>query len=120
MFPETPIDQDIALSLLILVILTNFFGIIAYSREVRQVLEGTFFRPIVTGIAALGLVSIVVILYVSVIPVDSVSMLIASGILISIRYGVIVLRLVLKEDEREIIRSCLPAFASKLIPSQVL
>ena len=104
MFPETPIDQDIALSLLILVILTNFFGIIAYSREVRQVLEGTFFRPIVTGIAALGLVSIVVILYVSVIPVDSVPMLIASGILISIRYGVIVLRLVLKEDEREIIR----------------
>jgi membrane protein EpsK len=103
---------------LILLMVGVFF--LMFNAHVLQMPLGTFFRPIVTGIAALGLLSIVGTLYVSVIPVDSVPMLIASGALISILYGVVVLRLVLKEDERELIRSCMPAFADKLIPSWIL
>jgi hypothetical protein len=103
---------------LILLMVGVFF--LMFNAHVLQMPLGTFFRPIVTGVAALGVLSIVGTLYASIILVDSSQMLVVSGILISIIYGIVVLRLVLKKDEREIIRSCLPAFASKLIPSQVL
>lgn len=103
---------------LVLLMVGAFF--LMFNAHVLQMPLGTFFRPIGTGIAALGFSSIVGILYVSVIPVDSVPMLIASGALISILYGAIVLRLVLKENERKLIRSCMPAFADELIPSWIL
>jgi hypothetical protein len=62
---------------LILLMVGVFF--LMFNAHVLQMPLGTFFRPIVIGIAALGLLSIVGVLYVSVIPVDSVPMLIASG-----------------------------------------
>ncbi len=103
---------------LVLLMVGAFF--LMFNAHVLQMPLEAFFRPIGTGIAALGFSSIVGILYVSVIPVDSVPMLIASGALISILYGAIVLRLVLKENERKLIRSCMPAFADELIPSWIL
>lgn len=103
---------------LILLMVGVFF--LMFNAHVLQLPLGTFFRPIVTGVAALGILSIAGILYVSIIPVNSLPMLIMSGMLISIVYGVAVLRLVLKEDERKIVHSCLPTFADKLIPSWIL
>ena len=103
---------------LVLLMVGVFF--LMYNAYVLQISLKTFFRPIITGVAALGILSVVGILYVSIIPVDSLLMPILSGIIITIGYGIIVLRLVLKKNERIMILSCLPAFAYKLIPSWML
>jgi len=103
---------------LVLLMVGVFF--LMFNAHVLQIPLGTFFRPIVTGVTALGILSVVGILYVLIVPVDSLLILIVSGILISIAYGVIVFCLVLKKEEREIIRSCLPTFAGELIPSWIL
>lgn len=103
---------------LVLLMVGAFF--LMFNAHVLQIPLGTFFRPILTGITALGILSITGLLYVSIIPVDSLFMLIVSGLLITLVYGIVVLRLVLKKEEREMIRSCMPAFADKIIPTWIL
>lgn len=100
---------------LILLIVGAFF--LTYNAHVLMVPLGTFFRPVVTGVIAFGLLSFACIVYVTILPVNSVFMLIMSMAVISIAYGLIVVHLVLKKDEKEIIRSCMPAFVCKFIPS---
>ena len=101
---------------LILLIVGAFF--LTYNAHVLQIPLGTFFRPILTGFVALGLLLVTGTIYVSIVPVNSLFMLILSGIVISLAYGFIVVRLVLKEDEKEMIRSCMPAPVRDLIPMQ--
>jgi len=103
---------------LILLMVGIFF--LMYNAYVLQIPLGTFFKPIFTGITAFGILSVGCIVYVSIIPVDSLLMLVVSGIIISIGYGIVVLRLILKEHEREMIRSCMPAYVNKLTPYWVL
>lgn len=100
---------------LILLIVGAFF--LMYNARILQAPLGTFFRPVATGIIALCMLLVLGIVCVSIIPVDSVPLLIASGLVISILYGIIVFRLVLKKDERDLIRSCMPSYLWKLIPS---
>jgi O-antigen/teichoic acid export membrane protein len=103
---------------LVLLMVGAFF--LMFNAHVLQIPLGTFFRPIVTGVTALGILSVAGILYVSVIPVHSLLMLIVSGILFTSVYGLVVLRVVLKKNERDMIRSCVPAFAGNLIPCWIL
>lgn len=99
---------------LILLMVGAFF--LAYNAHVLHIPLWTFFRPIATGVSALILLASICTIYVWMVPVDSISMLVASCIMISIIYGLVVILRVLKEDERELIRSCLPAPIHKLIP----
>ena len=80
----------------------------------------TYFKYMLMGMAVTALLVAAGMVYSSVVPVDSLIMLIASGLLISVVYLVIVLRCVLKKDERKMIRACVPKKLELLIPEWVL
>ncbi len=103
-----------------LILIGNSIFILAFNAHVLQIPLGTFFRPLVMGIMAVGLLAVTGLIYVSIIQVDTVLLLGVSGVVFSAVYGIVVLRLVLKQDERKMIRSCMPSFASRLIPSWIL
>lgn len=101
---------------LILLMVGVFFLI--YNARVLQIHILTFFRPIVTGLIALGTLLLIGIIYASLVPVNSLFMLIISVLLISVIYGLIVFTIVLDQEEREMIISCMPAFIGHLVPKR--
>ncbi|MDO9523800.1 MAG: oligosaccharide flippase family protein [Methanocorpusculum sp.] len=80
----------------------------------------TFIKSMLYGYISLAGLLVVGIIFTSFISVDSLLMLIIAGTGFSIIYLLIILKLILKKNERDLIRSCIPKTIGKLIPEWIL
>jgi len=78
-----------------------------------------FMKPMMYGILALAILLVIIGVYALIIPIQSILGVILSSIIISIGY-LIILRLILKTEERTMIRSCIPRYINKVIPNWIL
>lgn len=91
-----------------------------YNAYVMQAPKFTYFKYMVLCTGVIGIIFAAGMLYTSFVTVDSILMLILSGLLISVVYGLIILLLVLKKEERQWIRECIPTGVGKFIPKWLL
>ena len=80
----------------------------------------TFVRPMLGSICAFILLSASGLAFTALVSVNSMGMLILSGSVITVLYLGVLLRFVLKKEERNLIRSCLPIFIADKIPPRLL
>ena len=80
----------------------------------------TFVRPMLGSICAFILLSASGLAFTALVSVNSIGMLILSGSVITVLYLGVLLRFVLKKEERNLIRSCLPIFIADKIPHRLL
>lgn len=79
-----------------------------------------YYKPVLVGFLAVAILFIAGSAVFFFIPTEYLVMRIIVGVVISLIYLAILVKLLLNRNEREMIRSCLPAFVSKIIPRRVL
>ena len=99
--------------------LTGCFGPL-YNAYVIGAPKFTYIKYMILATGIIIILFGVGMLYTSFVTVDSIMMLILSGLLISVVYGLIILLLVLNKEEKQWIRECIPAGVGKLIPKWLL
>ncbi|MCE5338448.1 MAG: oligosaccharide flippase family protein [Methanomicrobiaceae archaeon] len=111
----------IALAFILAMWLRNVVFIPWYAAKVQGVTPATFYKPIIPGTLAYFALVIIGYPLVSVlaVPASIVDVALVSGI-ISLIYLTIVTRVILTEPERDLIRSILPSFVSRRVPSWLL
>ena len=111
----------VALAFILALWLRNVAFVPWYAAKVQGVTPATFYKPIIPG--TLAYFALVIIGYplvsILVIPASIVDVALVSG-MVSIVYLTIVTRIVLTDSERDLIRSILPPFVSRRVPSWLL
>lgn len=98
------------------------YGVIhpLFIASVIQVPVFTYLKKMLYGIGGILVLSIVGITLLSIVTISTLPTLILVGCGIAAAYLLFVLNVVLRPEEREIIRSCLPRVCQRRIPSWVL
>lgn len=111
----------IALAFIIALSLRNSVFIPWYAAKVQDVALTTFYKPAIPGTLAYFALVVIGCPLVSVlaVPVSIIDIALVSGVL-SIVYLTIVIRVILTDLERDLIRSILPSFVSRRVPSWFL
>ncbi len=91
-----------------------------YNSRVAGAPTFAFFRQMLIGILAVGVLCAAGTIYTMFIPVNSFALLILSGVIIAGSYGMCILRVVLKAEERAQIRACIPHIIGRRIPQWIL
>jgi len=79
----------------------------------------TFIKPMSYGILGVVIILLIGIIVDTILPVIKWGWVLNS-IIISIVYLAVLLFILLKKDEKILLRSCLPQFVTKIIPSWIL
>ena len=109
-----------AFAYVICMILSSGLNTPLYIAHILKISYLTFLKPMFYGYVSLAGLLIAGLIVTSFISVDSIIMLIISGFVFSIVYLLIILKLVLKKEEKDLIRSCIPQAINKLIPKCIL
>jgi len=110
----------IACATLISTIVINFFVSTLYNAYLIGAPRFTFMKSMLSGVLACGILLVIGNIYTSIVTVNTLGMLIFSGIFISVSYGLIVIKCFFNKKERSLIRICLPSFLQRLIPQWIL
>jgi membrane protein EpsK len=92
-----------------------------YAARVQGVPPATYYKPIVPGVIAYLVLIIIGLIMVSIftIPASIVYIALIFGV-ISLIYIIVVSRFILTNDDRDLIRSILPPYVSKMLPAWVV
>ena len=105
-----------------LITLSARYGVIQplFAAYVIQIPIYTYLKKMTYGIGGLLLLSITGIALASVVTISTLPTLILAGSGIAAAYLLFVLNVVLRPEEREMIRSCLPGVCQRRVPSWLL
>lgn len=110
----------VAIAYAVSMIFLTFFVSPFYNAYVIGAPKFTYFKYMVLCQGVIVLLVFVGKVYSAFVVVDSIIMLILSCLVISVPYGLIILKLVLQKEERDMIRGCIPSVIGKLIPKWLL
>lgn len=91
-----------------------------YAAYILKAKLTTFLKPMLYGYAALGVFLVFGFAFTALAPLDSFLEVIIAGVVIGVIYILIILKVVLKEQDRLLIRLCIPQKISKLLPQWLL